>query len=63
MIVCKQSPKIFIAFEQEIIVLNSHNDAYSINSNFSLKHKNAITDVKLSFDEKMLAVALARNQE
>jgi len=63
MIVCKHSPKIFIAFTQEVIVLNSNNDAYTININFNLKHKTAITDVKLSFDEKMLAVALARNQE
>jgi hypothetical protein len=46
-----------------MIVLNSNNDSYTINTNFSLKHKTAITDVKLSFDEKMLAVALARNQE
>lgn len=63
MIVCKHSPKIFIAFTQEIIVLNSANDTYTINTNFTLKHKTAITDVKLSLDEKMLAVALARDQD
>ena len=28
-----------------------------------MKHKTVITDVKLSFDEKMLAVGLAGNQE
>jgi hypothetical protein len=37
MIVCKLSPKILIAFEQEIIVLNSHNDTYTVNPKFSLK--------------------------
>lgn len=63
MIVCKLTPKIFIVFEQEIIVLNSHNESYTINPRFQMKQKTAISDTKLSFDEKMLAVALTRNQE
>ncbi|CAD8183513.1 unnamed protein product [Paramecium pentaurelia] len=61
LIVCKLSPKIIIAFEQEVIVLNDHD--YSVNSNYSLKQKSAISDMKLSVDEKMLALALSRNQE
>lgn len=61
MVVCKLSAKIIIAFEQEIIVLNSDTESYTVNANFSLKQKTQISDMKISFDEKMLAVALARN--
>ena len=61
MIVCKLSPKILIAFEQEIIVMDS--ESYTTIPNFTLKQKTQISDMKLSFDEKMLAVAYARNQE
>lgn len=63
MIVCKLSPKILIAFEKEVIVLNADTEQYTLNQNFNLKPKSAISDVKLSFDEKMLAIALARNEE
>jgi hypothetical protein len=38
-------------------------ETYSITPNFSLKQKTAIKDMKLSFDEKMLAVALASGQD
>lgn len=46
MIVCKLSSKILIAFESEIVVMDS--ETYSISPNFSLKQKAAIKDMKLS---------------
>lgn len=63
MIVCKLSPKIIIAFEKEVIVLNADTENYNLNQSLNLKSKSAISDMKLSFDEKMLALALARNDE
>ena len=63
MIVCKHTNKIFIVFEYEIIMLINNGKDYPYNNSFQLKYNMLISDAKLSFDEKMLAVALHANKE
>ena len=48
----------------EIIVLNStHESSYSIINSFSLKYKSSISDFKLSYHEKLIAIALAPSSD
>ena len=79
MIVCKNDPKIIIAFEDEVIlfliicliksyffikikVLENKPD-FTFDPNWNLKFETGISDVRLSYSEKILAIALAPNSE
>ena len=62
MIVCKESSKIIVAFYSEIIVINSEDYTYNDKSKLTLDNC-SISDMKMSFNEKMLAVALQPTKE
>lgn len=59
MLVFKKSPLVFIAFENDLLVL-SVIDRYNIEEigSFSKQYLETISDMKVSADEKILAVAL-----
>ena len=57
MIVCKASDKILIGFDNEIIVLKNTKN-YPIDNNYYLEYEMNIQNMKLSYHEKLLAVAL-----
>ena len=58
MIVCKFSPKIIISMNFEIVVLKNK-DNFQIDSKYSLQYSSEIVQLKMSENEKVLAVAVA----
>ena len=63
MVVCKSSPKIIIAFEKEIVTLINRQPDFPAHEKYNLKYNNKISDMKISYHEKILAVALATGSE
>eukprot|EP01016_Furgasonia_blochmanni_P022356 TRINITY_DN24386_c0_g1_i1.p1 TRINITY_DN24386_c0_g1~~TRINITY_DN24386_c0_g1_i1.p1 ORF type:complete len:291 (+),score=52.47 TRINITY_DN24386_c0_g1_i1:64-936(+) len=60
MTVCKNSNKIIIGFDTDILVLSSlQQTGYIVINSFQLKYKSSISDFKISYNEKLIAVALA----
>ena len=62
MVVCRSKPRIFIAFDNEIIVLKNE-EGFPYDKNYNMKYKAAISDMKMSYNERILTVALAPNNE
>ena len=58
MIVCKFSPRIIISMNFEIVVLKNK-DNFQIDSKYSLQYSSEIVQLKMSENEKVLAVAVA----
>lgn len=62
LIVCKYKPRIFIAFERDIIALKDEED-FPVENSFSIHYQASIADMKISNNERIMAVALMMNAE
>lgn len=58
MIVCTKTPKIFIAFKNEIIVLKNEINYPVLVGQSYVNHDIDLTYIKISSDERKLALAL-----